>query len=84
MNDNKSAIETLAKVICTTVDSLLAKAKFDKSSIGIVTGKNGTVYTVKAFGSNYEIESDLSFSVNQKVAVVAPQNNFSKLYMIAV
>ena len=84
MNEDKGAIDTLAKVICTVTESLLAKAKFDKSSIGVVVKKNDYTYTVKAFGSNYEVESNLSFSVNQKVAVVAPQGNFSKLYMVAI
>lgn len=84
MNENKEAIETIAKVICSAVESLLAKAQFDKSSVGVVTERNGTFYHVRAFGSVYEIESDLDFWVNQKVAVVAPQGNFSKLYMIAI
>ena len=84
MKEDRKAVETLARVMTSIAEAVISRAKFDKSSIGVVTAKDGTVYTVKAFGSQYTIESSLSFSVNQRVAVIAPQSNFSKLYMVAI
>ena len=81
---SKELANMIASCVTKSIKRMLETASFDKSTIGVITAKNGNDYTVAAFGSEYTISTKLAFSVYQKVAVVAPQGNFSKLYMIAI
>ena len=84
MDSSKELANMIASCVTKTIRKMLDTAAYDKSTIGVITAKNGNDYTVAAFGSEYTISTKLAFSVRQKVAVVAPQGNFSKLYMIAI
>lgn len=84
MDGSKELANMIASCVVKSVQKMLKDAPFDKSTVGVITAKNGNDYTVAAFGGEYVISTKLAFSVYQKVAVVAPQGNFSKLYMIAI
>lgn len=84
MNIGKELAEVAASCVVSAVNKAMTTAKFDKSSIGVVRDIDENSYTVLAFGGQYTINSNLKFSKGQKVAVVAPQGNFNKLYMIAI
>lgn len=84
MENSKELANVIASCVVQSVQKILATASFDKSSVGVITAVDGDEYTVAAFGGQYTIATKLRFSLYQKVAVVAPQGNFSKLYMIAI
>lgn len=84
MSDKDKLPDLLAEVICKHIEKAITKASFDKSSIGRIVSKESGYYKVKAFGGTFDVESDLAFNVNQRVAVVAPQGNMHKLYMLAI
>ena len=84
MNIGKELAEVVASCVVNAVNKAMATAKFDKSSIGVVRDIDENSYTVLAFGGQDTINSNLKFNKGQKVAVVAPQGNFNKLYMIAI
>lgn len=84
MDNSKELANVIASCVVQSVQKILATASFDKSSVGVITAVDGNDYTVSAFGGQYTVSTKLEFSLYQKVAVVAPQGNFSKLYMIAI
>lgn len=84
MSNIDELIKTLSKSIIDAVEEKIKKAKFDKTSIGIVKEVAGNNYTVNAFGGTYVIKSSEKFKVNQHVAVTAPQSNFNNLIMRAI
>lgn len=84
MNAGQNLSTILADEIVNCVRVLISKAKFDRSSIGRVVSVHEDYCIVNAFGQEYKVTTNLSFSKNQRVAVVAPQGNFKKLYMIAI
>ena len=84
MDNSKELANVIASCVVQSVQKILATASFDKSSVGVITAVDGNDYTVAAFGGRYTVSTKLEFSLYQKVAVVAPQGNFSKLYMIAI
>lgn len=79
MSETDNLIDTMAKMIVGTVDERLSSADFDKSSQGVVTAKAGDTYTIAVFGGNYNITTDQTFVVGQKVLVTAPQGNMKNL-----
>lgn len=79
MSETDNLIDTMAKLIVGTVDNRLSSADFDKSSQGVVTAKAGDTYTIAVFGGNYNITTDQTFVVGQKVLVTAPQGNMKNL-----
>lgn len=79
MSETDNLIDTMAKMIVGTVDDRLSSADFDKSSQGVVTAKAGDTYTIAVFGGNYNITTDQTFVVGQKVLVTAPQGNMKNL-----
>lgn len=79
MSETDNLIDTLSKMIVGTVDKRLSSADFDKSSQGVVTAKNGDTYTIAVFGGNYNITTDQTFTIGQKVLVTAPQGNMKNL-----
>lgn len=79
MSETDNLIDTLSKMIVGTVDKRLSSADFDKSSQGVVTAKNGDTYTIAVFGGNYNIATDQTFTIGQKVLVTAPQGNMKNL-----
>ncbi len=79
MSETDNLIDTMAKLIVGTVDDRLSSADFDKSSQGVVTAKAGDTYTIAVFGGNYNITTDQTFVVGQKVLVTAPQGNMKNL-----
>lgn len=84
MNSASDLISVLSKVIVDAADEISRKAKFDRTSIGIVTQSDGDKYTVAVFGGTYVIQSSQSFSAGQRVAVTAPQNDFKHLILRAI
>lgn len=79
MNSSNEVVEILSKCMIEAAKMIAKNSSFDKTSIGIVKEKNGNIYTVQAFGGKYEIYSSKSFTINQRVAVTALQNNFNNL-----
>lgn len=79
--DYNKLVDLLSRTIVDAVNTMIAKAKFDRSSTGIIKKAEGGLYTVQVFGGEYHIRSPLSFTEGQTVTVTAPQNNFNKLYI---
>lgn len=81
MDNYNDPIKVLVKCTVDATKKLLAKARFDRTSIGVITDISGNVYTVAVFGGTYSIQSSQLFNINQRVAVTAPQNDFKHLLL---
>lgn len=79
MTESEKAVETLKKMIVAAAQKAASEASFDRTSFGVVKEKNGNSYVVNAFGRDYTIKSSQNFSLYERVAVTAPQSNFSNL-----
>lgn len=76
---DKSASDVLAEVITSAADRAVKNAKFDVSSYGVITSKDGQHYTIAVFGGEYGIVTNHDYIVGQKVVVTAMQGNFRNL-----
>lgn len=64
-------------------ERLISNAKFDRTAVGTIVKvlDDHSGYVVAAFGKEYTIASNALFQVNDAVAVIAPQNDFKRLYI---
>lgn len=79
--DYNEVVTVIAKTVIDAVKRIVSNLSFDKTTFGIILKANGTEYTVSAFGKEYVIISQKTFSVGQRVAVTAPQSDFKHLIM---
>lgn len=79
------ALRELAAQIKRHCERLMARASFDRTSVGQVTavGKDGT-YTVAAFGGSYVLPYKEKLTVGAVVRVKVPQNNWKEIYIESV
>lgn len=75
----QDVVDVISKVLVSTVEKAIANAKFDKSMLGVVTGINGGTYTVSAFGGQYNITSDQTYTIGQSIVVTALQGDMKRL-----
>lgn len=86
--DNNRAISTIAESVVTATKELLTKAEYDKTSVSTVVaeankeGKYGVMYNGNiVYVPNY---SGRDISINERVVVTLPSNNYKQMYISAV
>lgn len=83
LDDAIAGLKDLAKEVKRYCEKLIGSAKFDRTAVGTVVKvlDDHSGYVVAAFGKEYTIASNALFQVNDAVAVIAPQNDFKRLYI---
>lgn len=84
-NEDLQGLKDLAAMTRRYCARLVAKANYDKTSIGQVTAVNGGgSYTVAAFGGSYTLRYREALGVGAVVRVKVPQNNWKDIYIESV
>lgn len=83
LDDAIAGLKDLAKEVKRYCERLIRNAKFDRTAVGTIVKvlDDHSGYVVAAFGKEYTIASNALFQVNDAVAVIAPQNDFKRLYI---
>lgn len=83
LDDAIAGLKDLAKEVKRYCERLISNAKFDRTAVGTIVKvlDDHSGYVVAAFGKEYTISSNALFQVNDAVAVIAPQNDFKRLYI---
>lgn len=83
LDDAIAGLKDLAKEVKRYCERLINNAKFDRTTVGTIVKvlDDHSGYVVAAFGKEYTIASNALFQVNDAVAVIAPQNDFKRLYI---
>lgn len=83
LDDAIAGLKDLAKEVKRYCKRLISNAKFDRTAVGTIVKvlDDHSGYVVAAFGKEYTIASNALFQVNDAVAVIAPQNDFKRLYI---
>lgn len=83
LDDAIAGLKDLAKEMKRYCERLISNAKFDRTAVGTIVKvlDDHSGYVVAAFGKEYTIASNALFQVNDAVAVIAPQNDFKRLYI---
>lgn len=83
LDDAIAGLKDLAKEVKRYCERLISNAKFDRTAVGTIVKvlDDHSGYVVAAFGKEYTIASNALFQVNDAVAVIAPQNDFKRLYV---
>lgn len=83
LDDAIAGLKDLAKEVKRYCERLISNAKFDRTAVGTIVKMldDHSGYVVAAFGKEYTIASNALFQVNDAVAVIAPQNDFKRLYI---
>lgn len=83
LDDAIAGLKDLAKEVKRYCERLISNAKFDRTAVGTIVKvlDDHSGYVVAAFGKEYTIASNALFQVNDAVAVIAPQNDFKRLYI---
>lgn len=83
LDDAIAGLKDLAKEVKRYCEKLIGSAKFDRTAVGTIVKvlDDHSGYVVAAFGKEYTIASNALFQVNDAVAVIAPQNDFKRLYI---
>lgn len=86
MNKNKVAIEQLQQGIVIAVAKAIKEAPFDKTEIGQIKEYNSDIntYNITLNNKTYENISTingLSFSINDTVKILVPQNNYNNMFI---
>lgn len=83
LDDAIAGLKDLAKEVKRYCERLISNAKFDRTAVGTIVKvlDDHSGYVVAAFGKEYTIASNALFQVNDTVAVIAPQNDFKRLYI---
>lgn len=83
LDDAIAGLKDLAKEVKRYCERLISNAKFDRTAVGTIVKvlDDHSGYVVTAFGKEYTIASNALFQVNDAVAVIAPQNDFKRLYI---
>ena len=76
--DFKEALDAMVENIRSMVSSLIDKAPFDKTYIGVVKSVNNSEITVTINGGDYILKSNIPYSIGSYVMVLVPRNNWDK------
>lgn len=79
MSTSSKAIDVLTKMITETARNIVESALFDKTTFGVIKKKTATGYIVTAFGKEFNVSSSQDFKLYERVAVTAPQCDYSNL-----
>ena len=83
MNDiERQALSAMTSTIKDAVNTMITKANYDVTVIGVITQIIGKTHFVKINGEEYQIKSSLpGLKKGQKVRVNIPGNNWSDMYI---
>ena len=81
MSASSKAVDVLTKMITETARNIVESASFDKTSFGVIKKKTVTGYVVSAFGKEFNVSSSQDFKLYERVAVTAPQCDYSNLLL---
>lgn len=79
MSNTSKAVDVLTKMIVEVAQNATKNASYDKTTFGVVKKKTPSGYIVSAFGKECNIQSNQDFSLYERVAVTAPQGDYSNL-----
>lgn len=77
--ESSNAVDVLIKHIIKAANDAVSAARFDKTFFGVVTDVFSGGYTVTAAGNEYKVKTAQHFDTYERVAVTAPQGDFSNL-----
>ena len=81
-NIEQKALSVITSTIKEAVETMVGKANFDVTVIGVITQIVGSTHFVKINGEVYQIKSSISgLSKGQKVRVNIPGNNWADMYI---
>ena len=78
---SNQAVDVIVEAISSAAKTAVANAKFDVSSYGVVTSKDGYTYKIAAFGGEYVVTTTRDYEVGQKLVVTAMQKNFRNIIL---
>lgn len=83
MNDiEQKALSVMTSTIKDAVGTIVKRANYDLTVIGVITQIVGSTHFVKINGQTYQIKSSISgLSKGQKVRVNIPGNNWADMYI---
>lgn len=83
-NEDREAIQVLAKVIKEAALAVMEEAPFDKTVSGVVVGRSGAEYVVQCLGAVRTMKNGtgMVFKVGDPVYVLIPSNNASKMFIV--
>ena len=82
---DNNAVQLIAREMIDSIDKIVSDAPYDKTGEAIISEVLGdNKYKVSVFGSEYTLktENDTLFKVNDRVRVLAPQNNYSLMHIL--
>lgn len=80
--ETRASLELLAENVISACKKLIARANFDRTSVGHMVKDNGDgTYDVNAFGKVYTLPYAGTINPRQVVYVKAPCNDFNNLYI---
>ena len=81
-NIEQKALSVMTSTIKEAVKTMVNKANYDVTVIGVITKIVGSTHFVKINGNVYQIKSSISgLSKGQRVRVNIPGNNWSDMYI---
>lgn len=81
-NIEQKALSVMTSTIKDAVNTMVNKATYDVTVIGVITQIIGSTHFVKINGEVYQIKSSIpGLSKGQKVRVNIPGNNWSDMYI---
>ena len=83
MNEmEQKALSVMTSTIKDAVHTIVAKATYDTTMVGIITQIVGKTHFVKINGEEYQIKSSIpGLKKGQKVRVNIPGNNWTDMYI---
>lgn len=72
----------MANDIITSFKQITKDLYYDKTYTGIITEKNGDIYTAKIHGKEYKIKCKYNFPVGKTIDIKAKQNNMTDLTFV--
>ena len=79
MSNTSKAVDVLTKMIVEVAQNAIENASYDKTTFGVIKEKTASGYIVSAFGKERSVSSTQNFSLYERVAVTAPQGDYSNL-----
>lgn len=81
MSEVTKAVSALAKLIMESAKDAVKDGSFDKTFFGVITGIDSGRYVVTSAGQDYTVRSSQYFTLGERVAITAMQNNYNTLIL---
>lgn len=81
-NIEQKALSVMTSTIKDAVNTMVTKATYDVTVVGVITQIIGKTHFVKINGEEYQIKSSIpGLKKGQKVRVNIPRNNWADMYI---